>query len=506
MTTLDKYTNLIESLHQQAREQDTYLVCRLQTKRSKTVEAVEQKINEVRVGRMQGIGLHLFDRRGHSTLTSTDNLNDSTRVSRLLEQAISSLKAAEEQNFTRNTEVFGLNPERNSLPLPKNFDLDRLTTSEIEQKLLDLNRKIAAIGKDLGVENGLKITTRFLILQEGWEITRSDGTDVCWELPKSILMARITYGDGKNKADDTLPSTGSGWEALLDPEKQRQFLAEAAYTINILKESINKGEYPAGNYPLLIDAALGGLLAHEAFGHCAESDAIYNEDSVIGTGGQLDKGAKVASPAISVIDETKKGTWGFQPYSAFGIPREKVTIVKDGHLQESIGDLLSGKKVGDQVRGASRIQSYSDTPIPRMSQTTICVNDPLPSIGKFATPQEIQQALLTAGLLKDRVLVLRRARGGGSVDTHAGTFMFGFAYLYEITPNSVRLFRGSSFSGQTLEALKAIQAGFGKVDASGAGSCGKGGQRAPTTSGANEFLLIGQTPHVTLGGVGKKGS
>ena len=541
MENLNRYSALIKTLNAQAAEQDIYLICRLQEKRSKRVEAVGQEINEVSTARMKGLGLHLFDKEGRSVLTSTDNLEDESRIKAVLEQAINSIVTQEiippERNGatksseilpsrplaeraglrndspsktrTKNPEIFALKPQKDQINLAKDFNFNAFSTPEIERKLCKLNKKIEKLSESIGAEGRLKIISRFNIIKEGWRITRSDGTDVSWGLPRAIITSHLTYEQGGRKVDDYLSQFSPGWGVFTDPEKQKEYLQKAAFVIELLRKSIDKPEYPAGNYPLLVDAHLGGFLAHEAFGHAAESDIIYNDSSVLGKNGRLQKGIKVASSIVSIIDETRPNTWSYQPYSAFGIPRRKVEIVKKGILQESLGDVFSGFKIGDQIRGASRIESYGDIPLPRMSRTFIAIKgaSPLatPSRWSSATRVQndinvIQQALLKAGLLKDRVLVLRRSRGGGQVDCHAGTFMFGFTYLYEITPDSIRLFRGSSFSGKTLEALKAIKAGFGKVDIRGPGWCGKQGQYIPDNSGANEFIFIEKTPYVAIGG------
>ena len=536
----NRYTNLIKNLNTQAAEQGVYLICRLQKKQSKRIEVVGQEINEVSTARMKGLGLHLFDKEGRSVLTSTDNLGDESSVKATLKQAINSLpiglnppkikrgvQPSRKPLRTKNPEIFTLKLQKDQINLAKNFDFNALTTTEIESKLLYLNQKIAEMGKTIGVGGNLKITSSFSIGQEAWRITRSDGTDVSWELPKTALATHLTYEKDGKKVDDHLSQFNPGWQIFtpLDSEHLKKYLQEVVFVIKLLKKSIDKLEYPAGNYPILIDSQLGGLLVHEAFGHAAESDAIYNNTSVLGENGKLCRGAEIASSIVSIVDETKPNTWGYTPYSAFGVPRGKIVIVRNGILQASLGDVFSGIKIGDQVRGASRIESYGDIPLPRMSRTYTSVGgkspnspesekesdsllckesdsekpDSFPSDSSYS-PKAIQQKLLRNGLIKDRVLVLRRGRGGGQVNSRTGTFMFGFAYLYEITPDSIKLFRGSSFSGQTLEALKSIKAGFGKVDTHYFGSCGKGGQYVSVNDGANGFIFIEKAPHVTIGG------
>ena len=565
MSNLNHHTNLIKTLNTRARERGVYLVCRLQEKRSKRVEAVGQKINEVGTAKMKGIGLHLFNQKGQSVLTSTDDLENEDGVKATLEQAIDSIvtlspcRGKESDSLrrkesdsgesprrtsglqndilsearTRNLEIFSLKPQKDQINLAKNFDFNALTTTEIENRLLRLNQKIKETGHKAGVGDNLRIISSVSIGQEAWRIARSDSTDITWELPKAVIATRLTYEKNSKKADDYLSQFSPGWGIFTNPQKQKEYLQEASFVIALLKKSIDAPEYPAGSYPILIDSKLGGLLAHEAFGHAAESDSIYNNTSVLGKNGKLRQGARVANSIVSIIDETVPGTCGYSPYSAFGVPREKVEIVKNGILQASLGDTFSGIKIGDRSRGASRIENYGDIPLPRMSRTYISVDiskseaqnpkhktnpnyqNPNDQNGnmfgtfehsnlEFVSNFDIQISDFASQIRNstniDRVLVLHRGRGGGQVDPRTGTFMFGFAYLYEITPDSIKLFRGSSFSGQTLEALKAIKAGFGKINTSHIGTCGKGNQLVPENAGSNEFLFIDKTPYVTIGG------
>ncbi|MEA2020107.1 MAG: metallopeptidase TldD-related protein [Patescibacteria group bacterium] len=498
MLKVQKKKNLVNSLNSIAKNNNVYLITRWQEKRVKRVTAVDDTIENVSTGRSSGVGFHLFNQAGRSVLTATDNTEDEKKLIETLSQGIKSLKKLGKK-ATPNKEIFLLEPKQDTINLTKGFDFNFLTVSQIEKKLLDLNKKTKELGKNPGVGESLRITTSFNIAQEGWKITRSDGTNVEWEIPRAYLGMHITYQEGKKKVNDSVIKSSPGWGVLTEPKLENNLLEEAYFVINMLKKSAKHPEYESGNYNLLIDAALGGLLAHEAFGHCAESDTIYEDGSVLSKRGKLEKGKKVANPTLSIVDETKEKTWSFQPYSAFGVPRGKIDIIKNGCVKESLGDVFTGKDIGDKIRGAARVESYSSTPLPRMSRTFISVKNPKSSPGYLADPKQIQKMLKDNGLLEEKILVLRGSRGGGQVDTQAGTFMFGFSYLYEITPTSINIFRGSSFSGKTLEALKSITEGFGPIKTDFPGMCGRG-QRVTSLIGSNEFIYLEKSPYVTLGG------
>lgn len=490
--------NLLDSLNSQAKKEGSYLVSRLQKSRYKYLEVLDDKVEEIRSGRHSGIGLHLFDSEGHSYLASTDKINNPNHVSTLLQKAQKELKEIS-KNTTKNPEIFKLNKYNKNTDLSKNFDYNKFSVTQLEKKLLNLHKEIKKLTNNLNITPRVSIDTYFSVRENYWRITRTDGTDVSWAIPSCRLQSIIHYSGESNKVLDRISNATLGWNAISKKDQVNKFLKNVKSALEMLKVSADQPQYPAGNYNLLIDATLGGLLAHEAFGHAAESDIIYAKDSVLGKKGNLDKGKKVANKIVSIYDDSKDSVWGYTPFSAFGIPRKKMEIVKQGILRSSIGDTFSGNLIGDKNSGGSRVQSYENVPVPRMCGTYISVQEPFPKI-KETSPQEIQKLLQEKNLLKNKVLLLKHSTGGGQVDPNSGTFMFSFAYLYEITPNKIRVFRGSSFSGNILRALKSTIAGFGPVQQSLFGKCGKSGQNISIAAGSNQFLYMRKTPAVTLGG------
>ncbi len=495
----NSHDELLSSLNNIAKENNIYLVSRLQRSKYKALEAVEDKINSVDSGRRSGLGMHLFDSQGHSLLTSTDKLNNSAASLELLRKALTELKNINEK-ATKSPAVFQLERTTAQKDLANEFNFNKFTTIDLEEKLVNHNKKIKKLGEELGISNKLKIRTHFDVQENSWLVTRSDGTDIFWSVPSCRLSTSLSFKGKKQKVQDYVSKSSLNWDVLTDKPAQDNFFTEVKHVLNLLMHSADNPQYPAGNYPLIIDSQLGGLLAHEAFGHAAESDGICSGHSILSKNKKLAKGKKVASNIVSIHDATEENKWGYTPFSAFGATRESIEIVKEGLLNAAISDTLSGKKIGDAVRGCSRAQNFDDVPVPRMSNTFISVKNPLEGFVKYAKAEMIRDALLEKGLLKDKILFLQSSGGGGQVETHSGTFMFTFNYLHELTPNSVKLYRGSSFSGNILEALKAIKAGIGKVEIHGAGRCGKSGQAVHVSMGANQFLFIENTPAVTLGG------
>ncbi|MFW6143461.1 MAG: TldD/PmbA family protein [Patescibacteria group bacterium] len=489
---------LLKKLNSLAREKNIYLISRLQESKVKSLEVVNGEINEVNSGQHSGLGLHLFDQQGHSILTSTDKLNDNY-VSKLFERSAAQLKKIN-CKATKTPAIFDLEKNKDSVDLASEFAFNFFTTQELKEKLLQHNRQVGELAAKAEIDNKISVRTLLQVKKQARRLTRIDGTDIFWSIPSCRLSTVINLNTKENKIADYVTRITPDWEILTDKRQLEDFYLEVRNVLDLLKSSADKPQYPAGNYPLLIDSKLGGLLAHEAFGHAAESDSILSGESILSKDKKLAKGRAVASEKASIIDQARKYSWGYTPYSSFGVAREKVEIVKDGKLNASLSDISSGRRIGDKVYGCARTESYEDIPIPRMSNTFISVKQPFPGFNSYPKPAQIRDKLLQEDLLNDKVLLLHRCFGGGQVDPHSGTFMFNFNYLYELTPSSVKLYRGSSFSGNILEALKSVKAGFGGVKIHQTGVCGKRGQTVPTASGSNQFLLIDQTPAVMLGG------
>ena len=264
--------------------------------------------------------------------------------------------------------------------------------------------------------------------------------------------------------------------------------------------------YKSGNYDLLLDAGLAGVLIHEAFGHAAESDDIY-AGSILGKNKKILKNEKVANFVVSIYDYANENERGFYPYDSQGVKREKITIVDKGILKQAISDIYTAEKIDADLTGGAKAESYASIPLPRMSNTILeiekVIEDKLISKSVIdISVKDIQNILIKNGIFKDKEkIIYLKGSKGGQVDTIKGTFMLGADALYEITKNSIKLFKSASFSGTTLGALKSIKFALGKrSDLLSPGTCGKMGQWAPVSDTANKFIFMSANKDVKISG------
>ncbi len=229
---------------------------------------------------------------------------------------------------------------------------------------------------------------------------------------------------------------------------------------------------PRGSLDVVMAAEAGGTMVHEACGHGLEADLVQRGLSVY-AGKQ---GEQVASPEVTVVDDaTWPGKYGSYAFDDEGVAARKVTLIKNGCLENYLYDRLTAQQDGVNSNGHGRRESYKHKPIPRMGNTLI-----LP--GKEA-PEKII-ASVQNGLLVQKM-------GGGQVNTTTGDFVFEVAEGYLIQDGKIgRLVRGATITGNGPEVLQKIEL-VGKDLGFSIGTCGKDGQGVPVSDAQPTLLLKG---------------
>ena len=236
---------------------------------------------------------------------------------------------------------------------------------------------------------------------------------------------------------------------------------------------------PAGKFTCVLDNQMTGLLAHEAFGHACEADAILSGASVL----EGLEGTKVANEGVTLVDDpTISDTFGFFPFDWEGVESTRHVLIEDGILKEFMHNLETSSRMGKPPNGAARAESYCSPPIIRMGNTFIEAGD---------TKKDELIGDTKSGLL---------IRGGqyGYVEPAKGQFMFKCDEAYEIRNGELgQRYRDAVLTGIILEVLNNITGiadDFRLVDP---GYCGKSGQDARTTDGGPHVRV----EDVVLGGV-----
>jgi TldD protein len=284
-----------------------------------------------------------------------------------------------------------------------------------------------------------------------------------------VLGACSAYAKSESVLQRGHASVGSvGGFELMSTEGALKLGAEAAAQALRLLDS---KPVPAGKFTCILDSKMTGMMAHEAFGHACEADAILAGASVLE--GRL--GKKVADDGITLVDDpTIKNTFGYFALDWEGVKAKRHVLIERGILKEFLHNLESSGRMGVKPNGSSRSQGYNSPPIIRMSNTYIGPGD----WGKDELIEELKHGLLIQGSQY------------GYVEPAKGQFMFKCDEAYEVKNGEVgQRYRDASLSGVILEVLNNVQ-GIGNDFLLGdPGYCGKNGQSARTTDGGPHICV-----------------
>ena len=236
---------------------------------------------------------------------------------------------------------------------------------------------------------------------------------------------------------------------------------------------------PAGEMPVVVGPAGGGVLFHEACGHGLESDTIGKEASIYR--GRM--GEEVGSRLVTGVDDsTVPGGWGSFSFDDEGTPAQRTVLIEEGKLVGALYDRFWGVRAGAEPTSNGRRQSYAHLPIPRMTNTSILSGE--------SDPEEI--------VADTKLGLYAKVLGGGQVNPATGDFVFGVAEGYMIEDGKItQPVRGANLIGNGVAILAAVDAVASDFD-SRPGTCGKDGQGVPVTTGSPTLRIA----KMTVGGTG----
>lgn len=273
-------------------------------------------------------------------------------------------------------------------------------------------------------------------------------------------------------------ATGVGGQVGLEFFDDRDPVAmmpEAADTALLM---LDARPAPAGEMPVVINNGWGGVLFHEACGHCMEADFITKGASAY-TGLV---GEKVGPDFLTAYDDgTIPGRRGTMRFDDEGAPTNRTVLIENGILKEYMWDLTEARRAGRESTGNGRRQSFRDMPMPRMTNTYIDAgpHDPEEIIGS-----------VKKGLYAKRL-------GGGQVEIGRGDYVFTVTEGWLIEDGKLTApVRGATLVGNGPETLRQIDMiGTDMSLDPGRGMCGKG-QWARVSVGQPTVRV----PKLTVGG------
>ncbi len=236
-------------------------------------------------------------------------------------------------------------------------------------------------------------------------------------------------------------------------------------------ELLDAPKVRAGRYPVIADPVLGGIFAHEAFGHMSEADEYQTNPDMKDI---FIIGKRFGADDLSIYDTgLDVGTRGYLPYDDEGVPGRRTDLIRNGILVGRLHSRESAARFDEAPTGSARTTAYRFPPICRMRNT--CIDRGTASFDELLDGVDL---------------------GVYAIDSHGGTggemFSFDAGYGYMIRNGRLaELVRDVRLSGnlfKTLNDIDKVGSDFRIVD--DAGGCGKGAQYPLETTCSSPHLRM----------------
>ncbi|MDI9475226.1 MAG: TldD/PmbA family protein [Natronincolaceae bacterium] len=306
-----------------------------------------------------------------------------------------------------------------------------------------------------------QVTVRYLDYSQNILVANSEGRLAEDERVRTrIAIQSIASKDNEMQTGSYSPGAHMGFE-FYDKIDIKQCGEEAS---RIAVTMLNAGPCPGGKFPVIIDNKFGGVIFHEACGHGLEATSVAKKGSVF-----ADKiGQQVASDIVTAIDDgTIPNAWGSSNIDDEGEPTRKNILIENGILKNYMVDKLNARRMGMNVTGSARRQSYKFAPTSRMTNTYIAT-------GK-SSPADI--------ISNTEFGIYAKYMGGGSVNPATGDFNFAVMEGYLVKNGKVdRPVRGATLIGNGPDILHKIDMVGNNLEY-GQGMCGSVSGTIPTDVG-----------------------
>jgi TldD protein len=461
MRDQDERRKDIEEVLSKARQRGVQFAdIRLESSEGTSISA-KDGITKISSSNELGAGIRAFSEGGWGFAYTTQV--DRRGLADCAERAVALSKAVHEraEKFSIDVPVFEdvVKPAVQRLPteVPVEEKLNFVLQQERESKKVDPRVTSSEIAYNDVVQHKI--------------IANSEGTYIDEIAVRSIARAVIYAREGILRQ--------SGYKAKGDSTGFELFANAADIGCTAATQAVSLLETkpaPPGTFDALLDPSLAGVFAHEAFGHASEADAIISGTSILA--GKLMQ--KLGSEAVTIVDDPSLPSYGYMAYDDEGIKTCRKVLMERGILQSYLTDIETGSRLGLGSNGSARAQRYDAPPIVRMSNT-------------FFEPGDYSFDELLEGF--DGIYFVGWQYGYTTPTTGMLTFKSREAYLIERGELRDHL-RDAALSAMTLEVLNNISAIERKLKFD-PGTCGKGGQMTPNTTGAGHVRVS----NVVVGGM-----
>ncbi len=423
----------------------------------------DQKLETAKQGNDIGGGVRVFY-GSTAAYAYTDDLSEAA----LVEAAQTAAAAARSSNAVRT--VVDLTQQKSPLAFTIARPYDQMKTVDKATILRQIDSAARQSSSLItGVQASYTQTSRRV-----W-IFNSEGLWV--EDDREMLEFRIGVTAKKGDLLHRM-TTGLGGQIGLELLDERDPIAITVDAAESAVRMLDARSAPAGEMDVVICNGWGGVLFHEACGHCLEADFITNGSSAYANL----VGERVGPDLLTAVDDgTIPGRRGSIRFDDEGTPSQKTVLIENGILKEYMWDLTEARRAGRASTGNGRRQSFRHMPMPRMTNTFIAAGP--------HDPEEI--------IRNTKKGLYAKKLGGGQVEIGRGDYVFAVTEGYLIEDGKLTApVRGATLVGNGPESLKQIDMiGNDFALDPGMGMCGKG-QSARVSVGQPTVRV----PKLTVGG------
>ncbi|MBU7016651.1 MAG: TldD/PmbA family protein [Theionarchaea archaeon] len=356
-----------------------------------------------------------------------------------------------------------------------------------KKNLEDVDRaeEILAVSRHLASEAGL--ASQLYEYIDEYRIkyyVNSEGAEIRSEIPRTDIAAILTIVEGNQSEQCHLQFGGiGGWETVEGHNLYEKLAREVAVIHRALKEGKKAPREPVS---IVIGPEVVGICVHESCGHPFEADRILGREAAQ-AGESFVKphmiGETIGSGLVNVAEDPSiKGSYGFYLYDDEGVKARKRLLIKEGKINEFLGNRETAFALNGTSNGSARAMGYNREPIVRMANTYFCAGDST----KDELIEETKKGILMESFTEWNI-----------DDTRFNQRYIGReAYLIENGEVTAPILR-PVLEVTTPGFYSSVEA-VGKVITMYAGTCGKGdpAQGAPTSMGGPYVRL----KEIRLGG------
>lgn len=427
-----------------------------------TIQLEDNKVDRIVSGVDSGIGLRVIF-GGRSAYAYTNDFSEASlfELSRAVRSAVRAGKTkASEIDLTR------VSP---SVDFKMKLRPDTVSMDRKIRLLQDANRAARSVSSKV-----IQVKVIYRDSVQRVDIASSEGALASDERIHTLALVQVIASDGDILQTGYEPVGGlKGFELFEEVSLE----AIAAETAEKAVRMLSARRTPGGRMAVVISAAAGGTMIHEAVGHGLEADLVQQGLSVYAN----KIGEVIASPLVTIIDDSSlPGRRGSFRFDDEGAHSQRTVLVDKGILKGYMYDRLTSMKDGVRSTGNGRRESYKSRPIPRMTNTFIASGDDDPA----GIVSSVQKGLFV------------KKMGGGQVNTVTGEFVFEVSEGYLIENGIVgEPVRGGTLIGNGPSIIKSIDMVGSDLDFA-IGTCGKDGQGVPVSDAMPTIRI----PEMVVGG------